>query len=317
MSQARFAYLQRICQFVEQGKDIVIVSEDYAAPIFDDFRKKYPERFLSVGIAEQNGVAVACGLSLAGKYPIVYGSAPFPLTRAVDQIKSAVAGMHLPMTILNAGVGFSVPEFGATHYNVDDIAIVRGIPGMKIVTPTDEIMADRFAEYSINSKQPIYVRMDKNCCGELYQNQQLDFGRGFCVLKSHGQKDCAVVVSCGFMTHEILNIADEMETSGYYIKVIDLHSLPFHECSFLSEVSNLPIMTLEEHIVQGGIGTIVLELLNDHQYPNRIFRKGIHFKDAYPETSGQQDYFLKQFKLNRDDIKAALQAIAHQSGGTL
>ena len=90
MNGARYSYLRRICTLVEQGADIVIVSEDYAAPMFDDFRVKYPERFLSVGIAEQNGMAVACGLALAGKYPIVYGCAPFPLTRAVDQDRKSV-----------------------------------------------------------------------------------------------------------------------------------------------------------------------------------------------------------------------------------
>ena len=149
MNGARYAYLRRVCELVEQGWDIVIVSEDYAAPMFDDFRVKYPQRFLSVGIAEQNGVAVACGLALAGKYPIVYGCAPFPLTRAVDQVKSAVAGMHLPMTILNSGVGFGVPEFGATHYNADDVAIVRGIPGIRIITPSDNPMAEQVANFSV------------------------------------------------------------------------------------------------------------------------------------------------------------------------
>jgi len=156
MNGARYAYLNRICELVEQGNPIIIVSEDYAAPMFDSFRVKYPKHFLSVGIAEQNGVAVACGLALAGKYPIVYGCAPFPLTRAFDQVKSAVAMMHLPMTILNSGIGFGVPEFGATHYNVDDISIVRGIPGLRIVTPSDNIMATRLADFSM--KEPVILQ---------------------------------------------------------------------------------------------------------------------------------------------------------------
>jgi len=272
LNGARYSYLKSICDLVEQGQNIVIVSEDYAAPVFDDFRKRYPTRFLSVGIAEQNGMAVACGLALAGKYPIVYGCAPFPLTRAVDQLKSAVAVMHLPLTLLNSGIGFGVPEFGATHYNIDDIAIVRSIPGVRIVTPTDNIMAEYLAEFSLTYKEPLYIRFDKNSEGVLYKEEEIDILKGFHAISVPEEKTDLVIISCGFVIQEMLVLAEKMAGEGIHIKVIDLYSLPFNAPALLDEIGSLPIVTIEEHITQGGIGSVVLETLNTCQRKNTIVR---------------------------------------------
>lgn len=309
MNGARYAYLGRICELVKQGKDIIIVSEEYAAPMFDDFRIEYPERFLSVGAAEQNGVAVACGLALAGKYPIVYGCAPFPLTRAIDQLKSAVAGMNLPMTILNSGIGFGVPEFGATHYNIDDISMVRGIPGVRILTPSDNIMAEQFADYSIDSKEPLYVRFDKNSEGELYSTRRIDFTRGFTLLYDPGPKVNSVIISCGYMLREMYELAQRISGEGVYAKVIDLYSLPFNEGELLDEIADLPVITVEEHILQGGIGSAVLETLNEYNQKNMIVRMGVNFKESYPNVSGGREYFTKMFGITPGDVAQALKKI--------
>jgi len=309
LNGARYSYLRRICDLVEQGQDIVIVSEDYAAPIFDDFRKRYPTRFLSVGIAEQNGMAVACGLALAGKYPIVYGCAPFPLTRAVDQLKSAAAVMHLPMTLLNSGIGFGVPEFGATHYNIDDIAIVRGIPGVRIVTPTDNIMAEHLADFSLSYKGPLYIRFDKNSEGVLYQPKEIDFLKGFHTVRTPEKKTDIVIVSCGFMIQEMLEIAEKMAGEGIHIKVIDLYSLPFDVPALLDEIGSLPIVSVEEHITQGGIGSAVLEALNTCQRKNAIVRLGVEFAGSYPNIFGSREYFMKQYGLSEENIALAVRTL--------
>lgn len=309
MNGARYSYLRRICKLVEQGKDIVIVSEDYAAPMFDEFRIKYPDRFLSVGIAEQNGVAVACGLALAGKYPIVYGCAPFPLTRAIDHVKSAVAAMHLPMTILNSGIGFGVPEFGATHYNVDDISMVRGIPGIRIITPSDNIMAEQLADHSLDSREPLYIRFDKNSEGELYNAQRISFDRGFTLLHDPGPKANVVIISCGYMLLEMHELAQLMSNEGIHAKVIDLYSLPFNEDELLDVLADLPVVTVEEHIVRGGIGSAVLETLNVHDQKNMIIRMGIDFNKLYPNVSGKREYFTKMYGLTTNDVAQMVKRI--------
>jgi len=309
LNGARYSYLRRICELVERGQDIVVVSEDYAAPMFDDFRLKYPKRFLSVGIAEQNGIAVACGLALAGKYPIVYGCAPFPLTRAFDQLKSAAAGMHLPMTLLNSGIGFGVPEFGATHYNADDIAMVRGIPGVKIITPTDNLMAEQLADFSVKCCGPLYVRFDKYCEGSLYTPEAINFEVGFHAIKTSRKETDVALVSCGSMVQEILGPVSQAIESGINAKIIDLYSLPFDEMALLDEIGNVPIVTIEEHIIQGGIGSVILEAVNTHGRNNTVTRLGIDFENSYPSTSGSREHFKQQFGLLSENIVSTIRTV--------
>lgn len=304
MNGARYTYLEEICRMVEEGADIVIVSEDYAAPVFDQFRKKHPERFLNVGIAEQNGVAVACGLALAGKYPIVYGCAPFPLTRAIDQVKSAAAGMHLPMTILNSGIGFGVPEFGATHYNIDDLAMVRCIPGVQIITPSDNDAARKCARYSIAEKRPVYLRMDKHCEGEL-DHRAIDFSLGYDAVWSSEKPPLAVLVSCGYMVHECVRLAQRVD-QDIPVKVLDLYKIPFDIGKLMCELGDLPVVTVEEHLIQGGIGSIILECMNLYQKKNDVYRFGVNFENGYPEVSGSREYFMKRFGLNMEQIEDTL-----------
>lgn len=308
MNGARYSYLRRICTLVEQGADIVIVSEDYAAPMFDDFRVKYPERFLSVGIAEQNGMAVACGLALAGKYPIVYGCAPFPLTRAVDQVKSAVAAMHLPATILNSGIGFGVPEFGATHFNMDDIAIVRGIPGIRIVTPSDNVMAEQFADYSITHSEPIYLRFDKNSEGNLCKREKICFEKGYRILNSLDGNTDIVLITCGSMTSVLLALSKKLLEENVCAAVVDLYGIPFDEAGLLEEIRDLPIVTVEEHLLKGGIGSSILEAVNVHKQKNYVTRLGVNLESGYPSVSGGRDYFMKQYGLSSDDILQSVKA---------
>jgi len=303
---ARYAYLWRICKLVEQGADIIVVSDDYAGPMFDDFRINYSKNFLSVGIAEQNAVAVAAGLALAGKYPIVYGCAPFPLTRALDQIKSAAASMHLPMTILNSGIGMGVPEFGATHFNADDISIVRSIPGIRIITPTDNVMSELLADNSMAIKQPLYVRFDKYAEGDIYSGRNVDFSRGFEVLR---RGDNIAIITCGWFTLHILELAKRWENDGIKAAVIDLYSLPYNEAELINTINDLPVITIEEHILQGGIGSALLETFNDNKIPKQIKRMGIDFKEAYPSLSGSKEYFIKQYGLADEDIVNTVKSV--------
>lgn len=311
MNGARYAYLWRICKLVEQGADIIVVSDDYAGPMFDDFRVNYSKNFLSVGIAEQNAVAVAAGLALAGKYPIVYGCAPFPLTRALDQIKSAAASMHLPMTILNSGIGMGVPEFGATHFNADDISIVRAIPGIRIITPTDNVMSELLADCSMTIKQPLYVRFDKYAEGSIYSERNIDFTRGYNVMREGND---VAIVTCGWFTLHILELAKSWENDGINAAIIDLYSLPYSELELINAINDMPVITIEEHILQGGIGSALLETFNDNKIQKQIKRMGIDFKEAYPSLSGSKEYFIKQYGLSDEDITGTVKTVLQGKG---
>jgi transketolase len=307
MNGARYAYLKRVCELTAGGSDFVIVSDDYAAPVLDGFRRDYPQRFLSVGIAEQNLIAVSCGLAAAGKRAIAYGCAPFPVTRGFDIIKNAASLMNLPITIVTAGIGFAIPEWGATHYNIDDVAIMRTLPNMRIITPADNITGIYAAGYSLVNTAPVYMRFDKYAEGELYSGKTIDFERGFEVLLNGVD---AAIITCGYFSRHILELAKEWNVSA---RIIDLYSLPFDADALAYAVDGLPVVTVEEHITAGGIGSAVLEMLNEKGLPNRIKRMGIDFSGGYPQSSGSREYYIEKFGLSDNDITSVVYSMIEKT----
>ena len=307
MNEARYSYLSRICSLIAQGEDIVIVSCDYAAPVLDQFRIDYPERYVSVGIAEQNLIAVSCGLALAGKRAIAYGCAPFPVIRPFDQIKNAASMMNLPISIVLSGIGFMTPEWGATHYNAEDIALMRTIPNMRIITPTDKTMGAAAADYALVNTTPVYVRFDKFTETEIYNDREIDFHKGFEVLR---EGEDVAVITCGAFTSHSLKLAEEWQKERVSARVIDLYSIPFDASALLSAIGNTSVLTIEEHILAGGIGSMVLEIINEHGMTNAVRRIGIHFDGGYPQTSGSRGYYLEKCGLSDREITKAAFALA-------
>lgn len=300
MNKVRYKYLDTVCNMIRHGEDMVLVSSDYAAPVLDDFRKTHSERYVSVGIAEQNLIQIACGLSLAGQRAIAYGMAPFPCIRAVDQIRNAAAMMNLPISIVSAGVGFAIPEFGATHYCTEDVAIIRTIPGIKIINLTDEVMAEKTAELSLKTNQPLYIRIDKYSDGVLYKPDDIDFERGFSIVKEGS--DTAIIAS-GYYTNRMVKLAEKLSEYGISAKIIDLYTLPFNIDKLIAETDGIQnILTVEEHVREGGIGSAVLDAFSDRNIAKKIKRIGIDFGSKYTSEFGSREYFIKKYRLDDDSI---------------
>ncbi len=300
MNKARYKYLDTVCNFIRNGEEMVLVSSDYAAPVLDDFRKTHSERYVSVGIAEQNLIQIACGLSLSGQRAVAYGMAPFPCIRAVDQIRNAVAMMNLPISIVSAGVGFAIPEFGATHYCIEDISIMRTIPNIKIINLTDEVMAEKAAKLSLTTEYPLYIRIDKYSDGVIYNSREIDFERGFSV--TNDGNDIAIIAS-GYYTNRMISLSKLLSEVGINAKVIDLYSLPFKSEALISEVSGIQnILTVEEHVREGGIGSAILEAFSDYNIFKRVKRMGIDFDGKYTSEFGSREYFMKKYHLDDDAV---------------
>jgi transketolase len=300
MNGARYAFLNRICDLVKQGQDIVLVSSDYAAPMLDEFRRDYPDRYVSVGIAEQNLAQVASGLALAGRRVVAYSMAPFPCIRAYDQIRNSIVLMHLPISMVFAGVGFFIPEWGATHYNVEDMSLIRTLPGVQIINATDTTIGALSADYTLTSDHPLYIRFDKYSDGTLYKQSEIDFAEGFRVLQ---QGEDLAIVTCGWYTDRILKINQWLKHRGIFATIIDLYSIPYDKKRLMETIEQAPmILTIEEHILQGGIGSEMLELLEEHQTLKKVRRMGIDFVQGYPEDFGSREYYLVKYGLADADI---------------
>jgi transketolase len=301
MNGSRYAFLDRICELVREGADIVVVSCDYAAPQFDSFRVEFPERFVSVGIAEQNMLAVSCGLALAGKRVVAYGLAPFPSLRAADQLKNAVSYMNAPINIVVSGAGFSAD--GITHSNTEDISFVRTLPNVKILTPTDSVLGVAAAENVLHNQKPTYIRFERNAEGNLYGDEEVSFEKGFGVLKDGGE---IAVISNGNSTLRALSIVKAIDSADR-IKLIDLFALPFDEERLLAELAGIrKVLTIEEHVLAGGIGSVMAELFADREIPIPLQRMGIDFNGTYPDTFGNREHYLDLVGLSNADIEDAI-----------
>lgn len=284
---------ERTCE----GKDIVVVSSDLGAPSLDDFRKYFPQRFVNVGIAEQNAIAVASGLSLAGKIAITYGLNPFPVTRTFDHIRNIMASLRIPITVACLKAGTCTAEAGFSHMAIENISLLRTLRNVQIVTPSDETISRKMVDEIINKPFPRYVQFDPFIHGNLYEDDEIDFGKGFSV--SNACNDVAVV-TYGIWAHQI-------KKENLPVKLIDCFALPIDTELFISEIKECKkIVTIEDGVESGGIGSMVLELLNEYGLHNTVKRMALKFRQGYPQVFTDRKTIFEEEDLTLDALKQEL-----------
>lgn len=287
--RVRDAFLSEIYRRTGQGEDIMIVSPDLGAPSLDDFRRDFPHRFVNVGIAEQNVIAVAAGLQLTGKKVITYGLNPFSVTRAFDQLRNLLADFQIPVTVTALNAGSCTADAGYSHMAVENLSIMRTLRNIRIISPTDETISVRLAEEALRRPEPRYVQFDKFLGEALYAAGEVDFGLGFV---SNKKESDAVIVTCGAF-------AAACRREDSIVKVIDCFALPVDEKALIRELSGCShIYTLEDNVLPGGLGSMVLELLNDNGLSIPVERRGLRFKDGYPHTYTNRDLLWEEEKLS-------------------
>lgn len=289
LNSSRDLFFNRVGEAMER-EDIYIVSADLAGRPFDEIRAKHPNRYVSVGIAEQNMISVASGIALSGKKTIAYTSNPFIAFRAFDQIRNAVALMDIPLAIAGVGVGFGISEYGTTHFITEDFAMMSLCPNMRIITVSDETIAEEAYKAFLAARGPMYLRFDKQCSGKLLTDEDGGkvFERGFRWLRRC--KSQRLIVATGYMAQ----LALESENAA----VIDLFSLPFEIPAFLEILKEFEgVWILEEQQRRGGLGSYLLEILNGYPLPAKIELRGIDYGRSFPSTYGSRDYWLKEYGL--------------------
>ncbi len=297
-NNTRNAFFGRIASLMENNNDIYIVSVDLAGPPFDDIRRKYPDRYVSVGIAEQNAVAVACGLASLKKKVIVYAANPFPLLRAFDQIRNCACAMKLPVAVVGLGTGFSVAECGTTHLTIEDVALASLCAGMDIYSVSDTDMAIGLANAFTRFEKPTYIRLGKWSDAPLceFDEKSLDFG--FRVIKE-GVDAAVVATGCTVKLINDMNIPLDFALIDF-IKL----SCPDHLIEHLKKYSK--IITVEEQQLRGGIGSLILEKFNNMNIMKHVERIGIDLTDGYPQEYGDRDYWLSKYGITMERITGSL-----------
>ena len=223
MKAKRESYGEALVTLGEKYPQLVVLDADLSgATKTNSFRKKYPERFINVGIAEQDLMGTAAGLALGGKIPFASTFAVFASGRAYDQIRNTICYGNLNVKIGATHAGITVGEDGATHQALEDISIMRGLPNITVFSPSDDNQTKWIIEEAIKIKGPVYVRLTRPATEEIYVSGEIfEFGKG----RQHGNGEDATIIATGVTVGEALKAQRDMIGEGINVRVIDMHTL--------------------------------------------------------------------------------------------
>lgn len=294
----RDAYGKALVELGQLHDDIVVLDADLSKSTKTaDFAKAFPERFINAGIAEQNMVGMAAGLAAAGKVVFASSFAIFAAGRAFEQVRNSLAYANLNVKICATHSGITVGEDGGSHQSVEDIAIMRSIPNLTVLVPSDgpstRLALQRLYEHS----GPAYLRLGRSALPVIYKdNFDFQIGRG--IELREGQD--ATIIACGTMVALALEAAQVLAGEGFKVSVVDMPSIkPLDQDLILRKAKETgAILTAEEHSIIGGLGSAVCEVVSG-DYPVLVKRMGIN--DIFGQ-SGSPDELMQHYGLTIDKI---------------
>ena len=294
----RNAFFDNFYNVASDNNDLIFLTADTDADSLVKFREHFPDRFINIGVAEQNMISVAAGLALSGKKVFIYSMVPFITMRCYEQIKIDICSMNLPITLIGLGAGFSYSYYGPAGHGVIDVAIMRLLPEITIFNPSDPISSASFCEMAYKINSPTYIRLFKGAVAPIYP-KGTDFSDGFSILNDGS--DCCIIAT-GIMTHYALKVAEELEKHSIKAGVIDLYRIkPVDIKLLLSTIEKYKkIVTFEENAITGGIGSLISEILIDNQLFIPV--KRIAIKDEQCFHYGDIDWLYKLYKIDSDSV---------------
>lgn len=255
----RNAFAKSITDIAKKDKKLVLLSGDIGNRLFNDFRKKFGNRFYNCGIAEANMTTVASGLATCGLKPITYTIASFNTMRCLEQIRLDICYPNRPVIIVGTGAGLSYANLGSTHHTVEDIGILKSFPNLQILCPSDPLETTIALKQAIASKKPSYIRLGKK--GESNLNLKQNFKIGKLNIITKGKKNRLVILSYGPIISEVIKSIKYFNDYNIFPKVIKINSInPLDKNKILKEIKKFKkIAIVEEHSIINGLGSQIAE----------------------------------------------------------
>lgn len=299
----RNTFVRTLFNESQQNKNVMLLTGDLGFSVFEEYIKELPNQFINGGVAEQNLTGIAAGLALEGKIPFIYSIVPFVTMRNFEQIRNDICYNGANVKIVGVGAGFSYAIYGYTHYALEDVAILRTLPNMTIFTPGDPIEVKFAIEEALKIKGPVYIRLGKAGEPNIHKNgTKLRFGKT-AIIKSG--KDIALVTS-SIMLQTAFEVSGILEEKGVSVQLMQMHTLkPFDAKSIITAGSKIKnIVTLEEHTINGGLGSIVAEVIAENSLPVRF--KRIAVENSLLNALGNQEYMRDAHGLSKKKIAAEI-----------
>lgn len=301
----RESYGNTLCELAETNDNLYVLDADLAeATKTSIFKKKYPERHIDCGIAESNMMGIAAGLALTGKVPFVSSFAMFAAGRAYEQVRNSIGYPKANVKIGATHAGISVGEDGASHQCVEDIALMRAIPGMTVINPADDVEARAAVKAAFEMEGPVYLRFGRLAIPVFNDGDDYHFeiGKG---VKIKDGTDVSLIAT-GLEVRETILAAEELAKEGINAEVINIHTIkPIDEDIIIETAKKTgKVVTIEEHSIIGGLGEAVATVLSEN-CPTKMTRIGV--RDTFGE-SGPALELLKKYELDCEGIVKQVKA---------
>lgn len=294
----RQSYGEALLELGKSNKNVVVLDADLAGATKSGiFQKEFPNRFFDMGIAEQNMMATAAGMATCGKIPFASTFAVFATGRAYDQIRNSICYPNLNVKICGSHAGVTVGEDGATHQMLEDINIMKCLPNMKVICPSDDVQTKWAVKEMAEINGPCYIRTCRLASNIMYdENQEFELGKAI----QFGDGTDATVFATGICVSEALKAIEILKEKNINIRVVDMFSLkPIDKDIIIKsakETKNL--ISVEDHSVIGGLGSIIADVLSE-EYPSKLVKMGV--KDRFGE-SGKATVLMEKFEIDSTAI---------------
>ena len=295
----RESFGKALVELGKENKDVVVLTADLAGATKTSlFEKEFPDRFINVGIAEQNLIGISAGLATTGKIPFASTFAMFAAGRAFEQVRNSVGYPKNNVKIGATHAGISVGEDGATHQCNEDIALMRTIPGMVVISPADDVEARAAVFAAYEHQGPVYMRFGRLAVPVINDNPDYKFEIGKGIVLREG-KDLTIIAT-GLPVSNCLEAAEKLAADGISAEVINMHTIkPLDEAAVVAAAAKTgKIVTVEEHSVIGGLGSAVCDVLSE-KLPTPVLKIGV--MDTFGE-SGPAVELIKKYGLDADSI---------------
>ncbi len=275
----RDAFLDRICQAMANDKRIFFVSADFGSPVIDRIKAQFPDRFINVGIAEQNLINISSGLAIEGFKVFAYAIAPFITMRCYEQIRVSLALLSevrpINVILIGVGAGYSYVVSGPTHQCYEDLTLMRAMPNMAVYSPADHVTAAHFFDKCLAANGPKYLRLDAQVLPVVYESNPPNLSLGYHV---HGVGERICLIATGYMLHTAFKVAERLRALKINVGIIDLFNISNFDADSLASILSRyqGIVTMEEGFRgRGGVDAMMFEFFSRRRMNVRMLNIGV------------------------------------------
>jgi transketolase len=294
----RKTFIKTLTELAEKDSNIYLLTADMGFGMVEPFSEKYPDKFINVGVAEQNMIGIATGLALSGKIVFCYSIANFPTLRCLEQIRNDICYHNVRVHIVAGGVGLNYGALGSSHHTTEDVSIMRSLPNMTVICPSDIREAEGAVRAMYKSESPCYMRLGYYDGKTTYDNREFKIGKASTIVSGLD----ATIITTGSMLNVALEAVDKLNRCNIYPTLINMHTIkPIDSEAIINEskISNI-ILTIEEHNLIGGLGSAVAEVIADNSLKVKFIRMGI--PDVFCTQVMNRDNLLKCYGLTSDEV---------------